>query len=256
MKCEICNAPYKYGDEFCGVCGARLGERKDAENKKEYTGPVIPPNPYTTPFGGIDENAEIEGVSAKEMAIFTGNKSYYFLPRFMLFGQGVRAIALNLFGFLFGAFYMLYRKMYVWGIVFLVITIALAVPGTIAAIANAENAYFEAGLLTSGSAIPKEMIIRLSELASIFDIIGLAVRIFIAFYVNKMYYIHVRDKILKLRRYGLEGTEYSELLSRSGGVSWKAILIALALFFAVYIIAGWSISGKVDIETILKANLV
>ncbi|MBP0990876.1 MAG: DUF2628 domain-containing protein, partial [Oscillospiraceae bacterium] len=127
LKCEICNAPYEYGDEFCGVCGARLGERKDAEDKKEYTGPVIPPNPYTTPFGGIDENAELEGVSAKEMAIFTGNKSYYFLPRFMLFAQGVRAITLNLFGFLFGAFYMLYRKMYVWGIVFLVITIALAV---------------------------------------------------------------------------------------------------------------------------------
>ena len=86
IKCPKCSSPNPPSSLFCEVCGARLNnsieEKQEQNTEPNFGPPPISPNPYTTLFGGIDPQEEIAGITAKDWAMFIGNRSYYFLPRF------------------------------------------------------------------------------------------------------------------------------------------------------------------------------
>ncbi len=245
-RCPMCNTKNPKEAEFCQVCGGRLKAGEKSGENKIYDGPVIAPNPYTTPYGGIGEDEKIDGIPVKDWVIFTGNSSYYFLPRFLIFSRKLKGIAINWAGFIFGGFYMLFRKMYLWGTIFLALTLLLSVPSYVASFAMVENMFFENGILTSGSALSAEMITRMEMLSEIFYFVRMALNIFIALYVNKMYYNHAREKIEKVRsETAVDGDEYAKALSRKGRTDGRVIVIAGVLVFALYIITMVTFSGKI-----------
>lgn len=245
-RCPMCNTKNPKEANFCQVCGYRLKVAEKSEDNKTYDGPVIAPNPYTTPYGGIGEDEKIDGIPVKDWAIFTGNNSHYFLPRFLIFSRKLKGIAINWAGFIFGGFYMLFRKMYLWGAIFLVLTLLLSVPGYIASFAMVENMFFENGLLTSGSSLSAEMITRMEMLSEIFYFVRIALNIFMALYVNKMYYNHAKEQIEKVRAEMKEdGEEYAKVLSKKGRTDGRVLIIAGVIIFILYIITITTFSGKI-----------
>lgn len=250
-RCPSCNTKNPLEANFCQVCGYRLKEAEENEENKTYDGPVIAPNPYTTPFGGIGADEKIDDIPVKDWAVFTGNNSHYFLPRFLIFSRKLKGIAINWAGFIFGGFYMLFRKMYLWGTIFLVLTLLLSVPSYIASFAMVENMFFENGILTSGSALSAELITRMEMLSEIFYFVRMALNIFIALYVNKMYYNHVKDRIEKVRaEVKGDGEEYVKALSEKGRTDGRVIVIAGVLVFILYIVTMVTFSGKIVIPAL------
>ncbi|WP_180951019.1 RING finger protein [Marasmitruncus massiliensis] len=117
--CPACGAHNPRSGIFCQVCGAPLGHGGEGRMANPYGNPFAKGNAasgtaYTAAFGGLSPDEEIEEESARDIALFIGNNSYYFLPRFKLLSRH-GGITFNWAALLFHAFYFLYRKMYLAG---------------------------------------------------------------------------------------------------------------------------------------------
>lgn len=117
--CPACGAHNPQNGIFCQVCGAPLGHNSHKENPvNAYGNPFARGNArsgmtYTAAFGGLSPDETIEGESARDIALFVGNNSHYFLPRFKLLSHN-GGITFNWAALLFHAFYYFYRKMYLF----------------------------------------------------------------------------------------------------------------------------------------------
>ncbi len=118
--CPACGAHNPRSGIFCQVCGAPLGHGGEGKAANPYGNPFAKGNAasgaaYTAAFGGLSPDEKIEGESARDIALFVGNNSYYFLPRFKLLSRH-GGVTFNWAALLFHAFYFLYRKMYLVGV--------------------------------------------------------------------------------------------------------------------------------------------
>ena len=93
-RCGTLNSPDKL---FCEVCGTPLNREDKEENPdqpggfqqfgngSQQAGPgfyQMPYNPYTTPFGGLGADEEIEEIPVKDLALYVKENTHYFLPKF------------------------------------------------------------------------------------------------------------------------------------------------------------------------------
>lgn len=114
--CPSCGAHNPKSGIFCQVCGAPLGHSRAEKPMNSFGNPFAAGNAnsgmaYKAAFGGLAPDETIDGESARDIALFIGNNSHYFLPRFkMLSSRG--GITFNWAALLFHAFYFVYRKMY------------------------------------------------------------------------------------------------------------------------------------------------
>ncbi len=81
--------------------------------------PPIPLNPFTTPYGGVAPEEEIDGIPARDMVLFVGPNSHYYLPRFKMIAGKIGKVQWNWSAFFFHFIYFFYRKMYLAGALFL-----------------------------------------------------------------------------------------------------------------------------------------
>lgn len=114
--CPSCGAHNPKSGIFCQVCGAPLGHSRAGNPVNAYGNPFASGNArsgmaYKAAFGGLSPDETIEGESARDIALFIGNNSHYFLPRFKMLSQR-GGITFNWAALLFHAFYFVYRKMY------------------------------------------------------------------------------------------------------------------------------------------------
>lgn len=129
VACPSCGARNPDDSLFCQVCGVRLKaasqEHAQGGTSGYYTNSAS--YAYSEAFGGIPPTEEICGVSARDLAFYTGARSAYFLPRFKLISEGI-GISFNFPAFLFGSLYFFYRKMYAVGAFLLLIKILVFLP--------------------------------------------------------------------------------------------------------------------------------
>lgn len=135
--CPACGAGNPPTGLFCQVCGAPLhrgaqGQSQQGQPFSPFGGQpyaAAPPaqNPYSAAFGGLNPSEEIDGVSARDLALYVGENSGYFLPRFKQISQG-KPVSFNFCALFFNFFYFFYRKMYSVGLILLGITLARADP--------------------------------------------------------------------------------------------------------------------------------
>lgn len=110
VKCPNCNDEIDSGTPFCGHCGERLPN-------SNYTQFKAPPNPYAKAKREEYENIEetIEGHSVQDAAVMVRSKTEYFIPKFIK----NKKVSWNWSAFLFGPYYLFFRKMYKEGAIFL-----------------------------------------------------------------------------------------------------------------------------------------
>ena len=110
LRCPKCGTVNPPDGLFCQICGYRLHDGESGEPPGEIPNPISP-NAYTTPYGGVSPDEELGGVSARELALYVGENSFYFIPHFKAISQGARTAGWNWPAFLFRGFYYLYRKL-------------------------------------------------------------------------------------------------------------------------------------------------
>lgn len=128
LRCSKCGTINPPEGIFCQICGCRLGENASARVDGAGGPDPITLNAFTTPFGGVSPDEAIDGIPVREVALFIGENSHYFIPKMKEQFSGGRASAWNWPAFLFRGLYFLYRKMYLAGIGLLLLTGLMSIP--------------------------------------------------------------------------------------------------------------------------------
>lgn len=224
-KCATMNPPEGI---FCQICGYPL--KDNAEEVRGKQPGYINPNPYTTPFGGVSPDEEIDGVSVREMALFIGNNSHFFIPRFFKQCAG-RVFTWNWPAFWFRGLYFFYRKMYLAGIVALLLNLLLSMPATLASLAIAVNRSVIFGMeLTT-----------LYQAATLCNFLSLLLAVGCAVFANHVYCRRVIGKIRGMRRDGDNPAtqEYADTLMRRGGTNRLLVILFIAAWIVFSMIVSY-----------------
>ncbi len=244
VHCPSCGGANPPGGIFCQLCGSRLAapRRPDAHAQKEGPSFATQFAVFASPYGGLNPEDEIDGISVKEYATYVGPASYHYLPRFKLLAQNRGLVSFNWSAFFFTFFYFLYRKIgkaaLIAGIVFL-LTLA---PSFYYAYEYAKEAIMQYGTL--GLPLPP---ISTPALDRIFAVVKAmqAVQFGFAFasgfWANRIYLKSVVRKIKKIRvTLGeVDTSSYIEQLAHSGGVSVPATIVAAFGVIACYIAVSY-----------------
>ena len=213
-------------------------------------------NAYTAAFGGLMPNEEIEGVTARDIALFVGENSRYFLPRFKQLSQH-GGISFNLSALVFNFFYFFYRKMYLVGggllALFLVCQIPtlLIIPEYAAFIyAHFDDIYRGVDVLAFYHPTQYLWAYTLIPLLRYFL---LAVGILCAFFANRFYMNHVLNSIRRIRsQFTTDGAtfddrKYTEALAQRGRTNRVIIVLLIAGAVLVYLLVVYFVVAPVMI---------
>ncbi len=209
--------------------------------------PPIPLNPITTPYGGVAPEEEIEGVPARDLVLYVGPNSHYYLPRFKLFANRSGKVQWNWSAFFFHFIYFFYRKMYLIGGIFLAAYLLIQLP-LFLVLPDYINYLYDA--LTSGSiftSVP-ESVQWYINYSYISNFILLALGTFSSLTANRFYFKKVLKDVGFLRRQWSEQPDkkdkelnvdlsenqppdsqsYFSALAHKGRVNMKVVFILLA----------------------------
>lgn len=242
-RCSRCGSVNSPTASFCEVCGTPLANYIPVPQQNQGASTNLPPrpnqfpqygeippkamplNPYTTPFGGVSPDEEIDGVPAKDLAVFIGRNTHYFLPRFKAYTRS-KAKTINWSGFIFQGGYFLYRKMYTPAILLILLQFLFSIP-------NALYQYFLFTTDTSfASASDASYLSSLVTISWICTGLSMAMRLFCGFMANVLYLKHCKKKILAEKAVTRTEKDYFAVLSKKGSVA-TALITGLLIGYAV-----------------------
>lgn len=163
-----------------------------------------------------DETRGADGVSMKELTTFAATSTFHYGRAFSIFrnrANGKRIyVSMNLCSGLFSPIFQFYRKMDLFGLLLIVLTIITSAPSLLV----------YAGLITA-DAVPAWF----NSVYMLCSFINFGITVALCLFGDYLYYRHAVKSILKIRsRFGDElGQEYYEALSESGHPSWLRAVI-------------------------------
>ena len=208
-------------------------------NYNEYT-PFSRQEPSRATY---DDNDVIDGVSANDYAVVVGNKSDYYVPRFRRIAAGSTG-GWNWAAFFFGAYWMIYRKMYVGGFLLLALNLfQTCITGFVMNamnIADSQQLYDSIYSLIFNATDSTQLFYLLSIWAM--SAIIFVIDILVAIYGNKLYQQHCANVIRKARTRvpdlsapelaGIGGTTIGVVLISGIVMSFIEQLISIVFFVA------------------------
>ncbi len=227
-NCGTSNAQFA---EFCQHCGAPLKIKEQWYSAARSSSPYNEYQPFrcTQPVQNTD-NGNVDGVSMQDIDAFVGSKSHYYVPRFQHMARsGNHCISWNWAAFLFGPFWLLYRKMYALGFFVMILQMMQVVVTQIAYNAigitnDMTYAFFESAITN-----PSNRYFLLAIFLS--SVLGMVISVGLALFGNALYRNHCKRKILSVREQTPDLT--SGELSTIGGTS---IAVTIIGYFAQYFI--------------------
>ena len=251
LRCSRCGSLNPADGLFCEVCGTPL--KKQVENQQEQNAQnvgqgnygqtggfppfgqqpyhTIPYNPFTTPFGGLNPDEEIDGVPVKDLAIFLGQNSHYFLPRFKQMKER-NGNTWNWSACILQQYYLLYRKMNLLGVLMFLLSIVLSLPGILG--------YFDVfRQLYSPDAAAVFDANMLMIMSYVFSFLSMLVRIFFGMFFNRLYMNQVFRKVRKIREEYGNRPEYHSMLLKNGSVSMTMVIAIIVATFTLSVASAF-----------------
>ncbi|MGI5894403.1 MAG: RING finger protein [Candidatus Merdivicinus sp.] len=244
MRCSRCGTVNSPDKLFCEVCGTPLNHeeaeensgQQSSQNSQQWQNQTANPqaqfrqmayNPYTTPFGGLDPDEEIDGIPVKDLAIYTGQNSHYFLPKFKDMSARGKKVSWNWAAFFLDSYYLFYRKLWGLGILVAVISLILSIPNSLLLYATL---YAQLDLTVPFSEATLDMLYTLNNF---FYILSLALKLSVAAFSNYAYKRKVFQNVEKIRAEKGNSPEYTTILTEKGGVSIKVIILCIVITLAI-----------------------
>lgn len=164
----------------------------------------------------IEKENFIEGIKTEYYESYFGSQSDYYLPRMIDLVNGERQ-SFNLMSFLFGIFWLLYKKLYIHAILIFVFFIA--------------EGYVESRMLVYH---------YLSQDSSRLIQLGwtLLASTFLGFTGNRFYLNASQKKIEKIIALATDESERIERLKKKGKSNWTIVLITLAFYLFIGILSS------------------
>lgn len=236
-RCGRCGTINDSSRIFCEVCGNSLNQNTTENNQNNNYNTesqnfnFIDDDIFNNPFGGVSPDEKIDDIPAKDWVMFVRNNTGYFIRQFKKMEQGKKFTLFNLSSAVFGGIYYIYRKMYLYGIILLIMQLILAIPSIIIrAIALTKYIYPDMKIFTWLTNETIQNAVNVSSTINLFLMIAVGI------FTNRIYKYHCKNKILKLRKNDIPHEEYVENLRKKGGVSEKLIIVLL-VFNLLYFVA-------------------
>ena len=237
VRCPMCQTENPKEALFCVKCGYNL----HAQEQQQYPGA----NPYQkmyaamSPLGGVHPDADIDGVSAAEVAAYVRENSHYYLPRFKALADKTRSFCWSWSACFFHFIYFFYRKMYLLGALFMAVYVACLVPSIL--VVREYVQYFMTAATTNLTSILTLESTSLNMWYNISRIVFFGMSILLGMFGTKIYKYFAIRKIKKIKEHEkrLGHTDVKAALSSMGGVSRTTIVIILVLFFFSYMAASY-----------------
>ena len=235
VRCIRCGAENPPNGLFCAKCGMPLsGNQSNERPFNNFAGNGA--NGFNQQFANgfntvaFDSESDIDGVKLGDYAKYVDKNPVGFLANFIKFGTKRGKVSFNFGALLFPEFYFFYRKMNKIGILMLVLTTVLSIPGIIYMGQKGMN-----GITLLNTSIDVE--------SSNFDVmynlcyyIEWGVRFLCGLFGNYWYYIKAKSDITNLHN-ELDGkttpAQVGEMISSKGGTSWTAVVVAVTINFVL-----------------------
>ena len=243
IRCFRCGEENPSDMLFCTKCGLPLHQNEPPERpfNNMYT-----PNRYpdmnstgqqpgqqqgVPPFTNtimLDKNSEIDGITIEDYACFVRSNPIYFITTFFRFFKLKTKISFNFGAVLFPEFYMLYRKMYVRGMIMLILSFLLSVPSYI----YLGTQEFMGQVFIKSAPFVEGKTFQLIYQASYYAF--WAIRLLLGFSVNYMYYSSVKKRIRRIKAENPDNMQARQIMALAGGVSWPAVILGGTLMFGLF----------------------
>ncbi len=245
VKCENCGAWNEPGSNVCENCGERLGKKRDGFAPE---GEWIPRGGF---FGAelnpdiVPDNVLIDGIPAEEEAAYVGPGSTRYLLHFINRDRTGAKIGWNWAAALFSPLWLFYRKMYLWGFVwllaYLLVSCLTTEPGLFGILktmvqmsaAQVDMQTIQSYMMNAIQQLPP-LALWQQALSSIFQAGSM---IAMGLFGDRLYQDKIKRSILKLRPQASSMPEYMNLLQKKGGVSILMPLVSVVLYIAINYLA-------------------
>jgi hypothetical protein len=250
--CPACGAKNPPEVIFCQVCGRAMsahgsegeGDRPGGDfGFKLYGGLMrgFDLDPVSLVYGGLSPDEQLEDKSVRDVAVFVGENSAYYLPRFKEISQKTRPFSFNLSAMVFSFLYFFNRKMYLVGGFLLALFVAVKVPDFLRAQALMPELMRSFGFYTD-IAVNRMVVDHYTRMGEMTNLLYMFVVLGTSFFANRLYYDHVVRGIDAVRgslNWQEDTKAYNFALSRRGGVSKAAVIaVVCGISAAVFIVAS------------------
>ena len=225
--CPKCQAENPKDTAFCEQCGVALAPQKKQTQKPPFVddikGQVIGEN---SPFPANTFEGEIDGVSYKDMAVYIGPSSAYYVLNFKrLQNEGKKARIFCLGAFFFDGIYFLYRKMWLEAILIMIVSSFLAVPSSIIL---AETM----GLIPSTSPL---IFNNINLVVNVCSIVSFLLKVLLGFIAVPRYQKKVVKDLKKIRQQSQTPAQYYQTVMAKSGPSriifWLSAAMLITYLF-------------------------
>ena len=256
IPCPMCGANNPPEGIFCQICGSRLrgaSEQTSAPRHSSFSGQDGPagtadgfpfggavPRAYSMAFGGLSPEEEIDGISARDIALYVGENSYYYLPRFKAISNHT-GITWNWSAMFLNFIYFFYRKMYDIGILLLILLIAAQIPSLFIAPEYAKFLLENIQDISIGimPVFNPQTNLWAYRIAPFIQYGMILISFLLGMNGNRLYMKHVFSRIRKIKMEFdsaavFDDRAYTEALAKKGRVSRKAVIFVLIGCFLAY----------------------
>ena len=214
-------------------------QHTDQDNSSQSVPPILL-NPFTTPYGGVAPDEVLDGIPARDMVVYVGPNSHYFLPRFKRFTAKMRSFQWHWPAFFLHFAYYFYRKMYLAGAVILLGYLLVELPLFLMLPDYIHYVYEQ---LTGGSiltAVPQN-VQRYLSYGTVSNFMLLLINFISAALANRVYFWKAKKDIGVLRQQytpleaegkdseNPDSPEYLKALAQKGRVNLPVTLAVLAV---------------------------
>lgn len=239
IVCNRCGQKNNADAVFCSHCGFPLsnGFGSHAQQGSEQRG-------FQGGFNAVsfapapNPNEDFDGVEGWKLAAVVKENQFSFMPRFMSFARRKNKVSFNFCAFLFSPLYFFYRKMYLLGILGLIIEFICTIPNAILMLTNQYLSNVYDLTVTWGLNLTISQMQALSTANYFASIVSLAVQILVGLFANYLYYRKCIKTAKGIDEKAHSKEEFLTLADKKGGTNRIIILVFLALTF----VASWSIS--------------
>ncbi len=292
LKTGQCTNSEKHGEEFVWAnpnsAVASVSEQvSKAEPPKVISGGVV--TPEMAPNGAvpaievdrqgntravyraINANEKIGEFTVEEYGKVVQKNIHKYIPKFMMIEKTKSKFSVNFAAFFFGPFWLFYRKMYKYGAIALIILsiLPLIFIGDVMtyneAYTNVYNEFLE--LMLSDADVPEEELSAMTEelmekmpveptVVRVSGYIEFVISFALGFIGNFLYKKHCEDILQGAKPLKDNPEEWNAKLSKAGGRTLLAVLMAYAAFTIITAIfsAVYTATGS-DIATLLRGLL-
>jgi len=188
-------------------------------------------NPYTTPFGGVNPDEEIDGLPVKDLALYVRDNTPYFIPRFKVLSQTGKGGGWNWSAFFFDFYYFIYRKMWGMAILAFVVSAVLSIPSLVYSFQMMQA-------ITAGSDAMPDLPSSFLLASQVCSMLSWVVKGLFGGFANRLYAQQTFKRVHKLRKQHQDSPDYSTILSAKGGTSKVGLILCIVIPFVLSFIAS------------------